>query len=336
VEQVGGPSVKPYQPDGLWKEIASDTHYEQAKGPALYRRSLYTYWKRTVAPPTMSTFDAPGRESCTVRETRTNTPLQALALMNDVTYIEAARVLGERMLKLGGEDGLRWGFRRVTSRQPGSAEEEILRRALRSNLADFRKNPEAAKRLIATGDSKPDASLDPARAGRHDDGREPDPEPRRSGDEGIAMDPVCHLQEIERRRFLMGAGLGVGAMAVATMLKRDVFAQEERLKQPQFAPRAKRVIYLCQSGAPSQMDLFDHKPALEKYRGGDLPDSVRMGQRFTGMTATQERFPIAPTIFKFAQRGRSGAWVSDLLPHTAKIVGRPLLHQVDAHGGDQP
>src|SRR5205814_7518286 len=101
VDQLGGPSVKPYQPDGLWKEIATDTQYDRSKGPSLYRRSLYTYWKRTVVPPTMSTFDAPGRESCTVRETRTNTPLQALALMNDVTYVEAARVLAERMLKQG-------------------------------------------------------------------------------------------------------------------------------------------------------------------------------------------------------------------------------------------
>ncbi|HVE39135.1 MAG TPA: DUF1553 domain-containing protein, partial [Planctomycetota bacterium] len=161
-EQVGGPSVKPYQPDGLWKEIASDTTYEQSKGPSLYRRSLYTYWKRTVVPPTMSTFDAPGRESCTVRETRTNTPLQALALMNDVTYVEAARVLAERMLKQGGAVDLRWGFRRVTCRTPGPAEEEVLRRALRSSLAEFRKNPEAAKRLISTGESKPDPALDPA------------------------------------------------------------------------------------------------------------------------------------------------------------------------------
>jgi hypothetical protein len=136
----------------------------------------------------------------------------------------------------------------------------------------------------------------------------------------MSMDPRCELETLERRRFLLGAGLGVGAMAIATMMKRDVLAQEERSTQPQIAPRAKRVIYLCQSGAPSQMDLFDHKPTLEKYRGGDLPDSVRMGQRFTGMTATQERFPIAPTIFKFAQRGRSGAWVSDLLPHTARIA----------------
>jgi hypothetical protein len=134
------------------------------------------------------------------------------------------------------------------------------------------------------------------------------------------MDPICEFQQLERRRFLMGTGLGVGAMAIATLLKNDVLAQDEPNTQPHFAPRAKRVIYLCQSGAPSQMDLFDYKPTLEKYRGGDLPDSVRMGQRFTGMTATQERFPIAPTIFKFARRGQSGAWVSDLLPHTARIV----------------
>ena len=162
VDQLGGPSVKPYQPDGLWKEIATDTQYDRSTGPSLYRRSLYTYWKRTVVPPTMSTFDAPGRESCTVRETRTNTPLQALALMNDVTYVEAARVLAERMLKQGPAEDLRWGFRRVTSRWPASREEEILRRALRSNLADFRWHPEAAKLLIATGDSRPDPTLDPA------------------------------------------------------------------------------------------------------------------------------------------------------------------------------
>jgi hypothetical protein len=135
------------------------------------------------------------------------------------------------------------------------------------------------------------------------------------------MDPRCELEALERRRFLSGTALGIGAMAVATLLKREVFAQDEaHSTQAHFAPRAKRVIYLCQSGAPSQMDLFDYKPALEKFRGADLPDSVRKGQRFTGMTATQERFPIAPSIFRFAPRGRSGAWVSDLLPYTARIA----------------
>src|SRR6516164_1040133 len=97
------------------------------------------------------------------------------------------------------------------------------------------------------------------------------------------MDPRCELEALERRRFLSGTALGIGAMAVATLLKREVFAQDEaHSTQAHFAPRAKRVIYLCQSGAPSQMDLFDYKPALEKFRGADLPDSVRKGQRFTG------------------------------------------------------
>jgi len=127
------------------------------------------------------------------------------------------------------------------------------------------------------------------------------------------MDPACECREIGRRQFILG-GMGLGAMALSSMLR----AQESR--PPHFAPRARRVIYLCQSGAPSQIDLFDYKPELEKYRAQDLPDSVRRGQRLTGMTATQDRFPIAPSIFKFAQRGRSGAWVSDLLPHTATIA----------------
>jgi len=125
------------------------------------------------------------------------------------------------------------------------------------------------------------------------------------------MDPRREGRELGRRDFLLG-GLGLGAMALSAL------GQERRV--PHFAPRARRVIYLCQSGAPSQMDLFDYKPALEKWRGQDLPDSVRKGQRLTGMTATQDRFPIAPSIFRFARRGECGAWVSDLLPHTAEIA----------------
>src|SRR6266581_4310150 len=89
---------------------------------------------------------------------------------------------------------------------------------------------------------------------------------------------------------------------------------------PHFAPKAKRVIYLFQSGAPSQMDLFDHKPRLAELHGTDLPDSIRQGQRLTGMTATQDHFPIAPSRFRFAQHGRSGASLSELLPHTAKVA----------------
>jgi hypothetical protein len=132
------------------------------------------------------------------------------------------------------------------------------------------------------------------------------------------MDPVRERVEIGRRRFVLGAaGFGLGSIALADLLAQEP-ARESR--PPHFPARARRVIYLCQSGAPSQMDLFDYKPALEKYRGHDLPDSVRRGQRLTGMTATQDRFPIAPSIFAFARHGRSGAWVSELCSHTAEIV----------------
>jgi len=130
-----------------------------------------------------------------------------------------------------------------------------------------------------------------------------------------------------RRQFLAGAGVGFGAVALGALLGEE--AAGDRVggleSVPHFAPRAKRVIYLCQSGAPSQLDLFDYKPSLAKQRGQDLPDSVRRGQRLTGMTASQQRFPVAPTIFRFARHGRSGAEISELLPHTAKIADELCL-----------
>jgi hypothetical protein len=117
VEKVGGPPVKPYQPPGLWQELAGGKGYEMDHGDKLYRRSLYTYWKRTVAPPFMINFDSPNREVCTVNQVRTNTPLQALNLMNDVVFLEAARKLGERMMHGGGID---YGWM-LTTGHPASA-----------------------------------------------------------------------------------------------------------------------------------------------------------------------------------------------------------------------
>ena len=129
---------------------------------------------------------------------------------------------------------------------------------------------------------------------------------------------------IDRRQFFRGAGLGFGAVALASLLRADGSASELAVGGlpglPHFAAKAKRVIYLFQSGAPSQMDLFDYKPKLADLRGTELPDSIRRGQRLTGMTSKQESFPIAPTAYKFARRGESGAWVSELLPHTAAVA----------------
>jgi hypothetical protein len=123
-----------------------------------------------------------------------------------------------------------------------------------------------------------------------------------------------------RRHFFSRTSTGLGIAALAGLLQEDLRADGALPGLPHFPPKAKRVIYLFQSGAPSQMELFDHKPKLASLRATELPESIRQGQRLTGMTATQTSFPVAPSLFQFAQHGKSGAWVSELMPHAAKIV----------------
>lgn len=162
VEKPGGPSVKPYQPEGLWKDL-SGGRYVRSRGEDLYRRSLYTFWKRSAPPPSMMNFDSAGREACTVRATRTNTPLQALNLMNDVTFVEAARHLAARLLDEGGEtpnERLTYGFRLVTARAPKPQELAVLTRGLRFQLARFEADPGAARELLRQGDSPLHDGLD--------------------------------------------------------------------------------------------------------------------------------------------------------------------------------
>ena len=161
-EEVGGPSVRPYQPAGLWKEIATDTNYEQSHGRDLYRRSVYTYWKRTVAPPNMIVLDASSREACAVRVTRTNTPLQALALMNDVTFVEAARALAQRVMtsRESSEHRLQLAFRLATARKPQPTELRLLLAALTQHTDDYANDEPAALKLISTGESPRDEQLD--------------------------------------------------------------------------------------------------------------------------------------------------------------------------------
>jgi hypothetical protein len=163
VEQLGGPSVRPYQPPGLWKELTGTEDYVQDHGQKLYRRSLYTFWKRTVPPPQMITFDAAGRETCVVRGTRTNTPLQALTLMNDATYVEAARLLAQRVLTEAGpsaEDRLTSAFRLATARRPGPTELNILLEGLRAHLEAYGRDRQAARDLLRVGELRPDERLD--------------------------------------------------------------------------------------------------------------------------------------------------------------------------------
>jgi len=134
-----------------------------------------------------------------------------------------------------------------------------------------------------------------------------------------------HSLTFNRRKFLSRLGMGIGSVALGSLLIPDLLSganPEEAILSglPHFAPKAKRIIYLFQNGAPSQLDLFDYKPKLQDMFGQDLPESIRMGQRLTGMTANQTKFPLAPSMFQFAQYGQHRAWISELLPHTASVA----------------
>jgi hypothetical protein len=167
IDRAGGKSVKPYQPGGVWESVAfvgsNTSAFTQDHGEALYRRSMYTFWKRTSPPPALLTFDAPSRETCTVRRARTNTPLQALVLMNDQQYVEAARRLAERMITQGGatpEDRATFAFRLATGRKPTLAELAVVLQVYQGELADFQADKDAATKLVTVGETKRNEALD--------------------------------------------------------------------------------------------------------------------------------------------------------------------------------
>ena len=168
VPKIGGPSVKPYMPDGVWDETSKygDLRgYKADSGEGLYRRSFYTIWKRTAAPPTMMLFDAPTREVCTVKRSRTNTPLQALSLLNEVTFVEAARGLAQQMMKNGGstpEQRIAYGYQRATAHAIDADSLKKLAAGLSARIAAFKAKPEEAKALLAQGMLQADETLHPA------------------------------------------------------------------------------------------------------------------------------------------------------------------------------
>jgi hypothetical protein len=161
--KLGGAPVKPYQPSGLWQVVAANagTKYTPSKGPDLYRKSMYSYWKRAVAPPRQLIFDGSGREICNVRQKITNTPLQALALMNDVTFVEAARHLAERMIKESPEAPIAYGYLLAKGHAPDAETLTILKRNRDSFLNYFKAEPGEARKFLTIGESKRDESIDP-------------------------------------------------------------------------------------------------------------------------------------------------------------------------------
>ena len=164
VSSIGGPPVKPYQPAGLWEEQATrnGTKYVQDHGESLYRRSMYTIWKRTTPPPAMMNFDTSERNLCIIKRQSTATPLQALVLMNDPQFIEAARLLAERMLSEGGkqdESRIRFGFRSLTGMEPSTENVETLRRLLDQERKRFARDPNGARQLASAGEFRANDTL---------------------------------------------------------------------------------------------------------------------------------------------------------------------------------
>jgi len=167
VRKVGGPSVRPYQPDGVWEAVAmigSNTrNYKRDSGDGLYRRGLYTFWKRAAPPAMLEIFNAPTRETCTVRRERTNTPLQALVTLNDVQFVEASRALAERAFKEAGDADGRFDViaRRLLARPLRPEEKAVVRATLDDLLAFYKEHGDEAGKLIGVGESKADPAIDP-------------------------------------------------------------------------------------------------------------------------------------------------------------------------------
>jgi hypothetical protein len=167
VEHTGGKAVRPYQPPGLWEAVSfnNSQKYVPDTGESQYRRGLYTYWKRQSPPPNLMLFDAPTREYCVVRRPRTNTPLQALALMNDPQIVEASRALAQRMMVEGGKDAethISFAFRQATGRKASKDEIKVLLDIYKQQFADYQKDKDAAEKLLSVGSFKAKPALDHA------------------------------------------------------------------------------------------------------------------------------------------------------------------------------
>jgi hypothetical protein len=169
VGKIGGPSVKPYQPEGIWEAVAMDSSdtrfYKRDTGDKLYRRSLYTFWKRSAPPPSMDAFNAPTREACTVRRERTNTPLQALVTMNDIQFVEAARYLAQTSLR--AKDPVADIAARVLARPLEPGERAILDRALQAYRKQFTRTPADAAKLAKAGEKPADPKLEAVEVAAH-------------------------------------------------------------------------------------------------------------------------------------------------------------------------
>ena len=350
--KIGGPSVKPYQPPGYWAFLNFPMReWENDKGENLYRRGLYTHWQWGVGPPSLLAFDAPPREECTADRVRSNTPLQALVLLNDTTYVEAARVLAERSVKEGGgtdHDRLDWIFRQSLSRSITPPEEAVLLALLVKHRAEYAKDGAPAEELSKQGASAFDPLAVSGGGGRldqrHSDGDESSRVRRAKLTKGrhpmasFSFERGLHLT---RRSFLGRSSQGLGIMALGSLMhgeSADAAANDkwQGVVQPlHHPPKAKRVIWLYMAGGMTHLETWDPKPKLAEMDGKPMPESVTKGQQIAQLQGNNKLVCLGPQ-HPFEEVGKVRTRIQQALSADRRKGGRRSLHHsFHAYRGDQ-
>ncbi|MBX3361562.1 MAG: DUF1501 domain-containing protein [Phycisphaeraceae bacterium] len=347
-----GPSVFPYQPEGLWIMIYSGDRWNQSTGEDAHRRSLYTFIRRTVPHPAMTTFDAPSREVCISRRIRTNTPLQAMVTLNDPQFVEASQGLARLAIRAHVDDASRAAFimQRVLCRPPTADELAAMLHSLAFLRTRYADSPDDA--LAAA--TEPLGPLDPAippseAASMLERSRVRHPQPRRSPHQRVTPRAIQPLQTRPETLTLLRPDSPKHATSHAATssaaqerrrphrariaprqhisrerldrLARAVAGRPLHLTHPHFG-ESKRVIYMHMSGSPPQQDLFDYKPRLNELDGQLCPDSLLEKERFAFIKGHPK---ILGSPYRFARVGKSGMWCSQLLPSFASIADEVTL-----------
>ena len=315
-EKVGGPSVYPAAPAFLFLPPSSygPKTWNEDKGPDRYRRALYTFRFRSVPYPMLQTFDAPNGDFSCVRRVRSNTPLQALVTLNEPMFLEAARAMALRVLKEGGSENsqrLSYAFQLALSRTPQPKEQDVLLTMLEKQKQRLTQGWLSASDLTGYKfDQKAalPANVTPVDWGAWTTAFTRAVEPRRDDYQGVTMNCQdylyrrLHPKQITRRWFFEQCGVGLGSVALGHLLAKDGYAAPSvdplAAKQPHFAPKAKRVIFLFMAGAPSHLDLFDNKP-----RPGEVRRNTSASRTAEGLPSRvhQSEFEAARTEIQVSQ-----------------------------------